>query len=369
MIFNITLILSIIILYLFFIGTRISKNKELIFLRIVFIAFFILVAFREMTMGNDTQMYLRLFKECSLYKWDIYKFDSYFENGYLTLNILLSYISDSSRFFMIVMSGIFNYFWYKFIKENSNNYLLSVIMYIGLLFFYTSMTMMRQFTALSIMLYSTKFAREKKIIPFLFLVILASTFHSSAYVAILYYPILNMKFNYKIAFIIIIIGILASLNIGPLFDFIASIIGRTNYYTNRVGSDSISNIIYTLIYGIMLIFGLYEINKRNNNKNNKENNFYLYSLLFAMLINMLGINMNIMSRVALYFDALAIISFPNLIQENISIINNKRIINIVFIIFFILYSSSIIYFKPEWNSAYNYKSCIFPKDGYVCKIY
>ena len=368
MVFNIFLIIFIISLYLVLKSTRFNKDKELLFLRIVFILFFILVASREMTIGNDTSMYLKLFKECSLYKWHLLKTRMYFESGYLVLNILLNYISNDSRFFIVIMSGIFNYFWYKFIKDNSKNYLLSCIMYIGLLFLYTSMTMMRQFTALSILLFSTKFAKGKKLMPFVLLVLFASLFHSSAYIAILYYPIFNMKFSRKKMILVFVIGVLAALSIGSLFDSVANLIGRVNYYSNRVGSNSISNIIYTLIYGIMFVFGLYEVNKKNNNnRNNIENNFYLNSLLFAMVINMLGINMNIMSRVALYFDSLAIVSFPNLIYENINNVNNKKIINSLFIIFFICYSSSIIYLKPEWNSAYNYKSCIFPKENYICK--
>lgn len=369
MLFNLSLIIFIMILYTILNGTKKkSKKKDLAFLRIVFILFFILVASREMTRGNDTQMYLRVFNECSIYKWSLLKTSGYMEYGYIFLNILISYISKSARFFLVVMAAIFNYSSYKFIKDNSKNYFLSCIMYIGLLFLYTSMTMMRQFTALSILLLGIKFAKEKKVIPFVLIVLFASLFHSSAYVALLYYPIYNIKYTKKKFLLIAVIGVIVSINIGTVFDYVLSIIGRVNYYSHRVGSDSISNFVYTIIYGFMFVFGLYEIRKNNKTKKlDKNNNFYLMSLLFATIINMLGINMNIMSRVALYFDILAIISIPNLISDNVTNEINRKAINILFVVFFVSYSSTIIYFKPEWNTAYNYKSCIFPKSGYICR--
>ena len=368
MVFNFLLILFTLLLYLIINNIHVEKEKRKIyFLRIIFIVFFILVAFREMTIGNDTQMYLNLFKKCSVHKWSMVKTGGYFEVGYLALNTIISYISNNPRFFMVIMSGIFNYCSYKFIKDNSNNYLFSCIMYICLLFIYTSMTMMRQFTALSILLLGTKYAKEKKLIKFFLIVLLASLFHSSAYVALLYYLIYNMKYTKNKVFIIVIIGIIASVNIGSFFDYIANFIGRVNYYSDRVDSNSVSNVIYTIIYFLMYLFALYEINKSNNNAGDKrKKDFYLLSLLFAAIINMLGIKMNIMSRVALYFDVLTIVSLPNIIHDNVYNIDNRKKINIAFLLVFTLYSSTIIYYKPNWNSAYNYKSCLFPHDDYIC---
>lgn len=60
------------------------------------------------------------------------------------------------------MSLIFNAGVYYFIKDNSKNYLLSVIMYICMLFYYNSMTMMRQFLALVIVLFSYSALKKEK---------------------------------------------------------------------------------------------------------------------------------------------------------------------------------------------------------------
>ena len=76
--------------------------------------------------------------------------------------------------------------------------------------------------------------------------------------------------------------------------------------------------------------------------------------------------MDIVSRAAFYFNFITIITLPNIIQENVTNEKNKRVIKTLSILFLIVYSSTIIYYRPEWNSAYDYKTCIFPKDGYIC---
>ena len=106
MIFNLSLLLIILLLYFFtHLKNSYSKQKkDYLFLRITFIIFFILVSFRAFNIGNDTLTYLNFFEKCAKYKWEIVSFDGYYEGGYIILNILISYISLHPRFFLIVMS-------------------------------------------------------------------------------------------------------------------------------------------------------------------------------------------------------------------------------------------------------------------------
>lgn len=121
MFFNILIFLIIIILCIISKGHSnvTSEKKQLYFLRLVFFVFFVFVAFRGFNIGNDTKMYLRVFSECCSKKLKAIEFGGYYEVGYLILNVIIGIISNSKRFFMIVMSGILNYGAYKFIKENN----------------------------------------------------------------------------------------------------------------------------------------------------------------------------------------------------------------------------------------------------------
>ena len=368
MIFNLLLILVAFIIYIIIMNFKIINpdKRELFFLRIMFFAFFILVATREMTIGNDTQMYLKLFEKCSSLKWSAVKFDGYFEWGYLVFNVLVSYLSSSKRFFMFVMSGIFNFVCYYFIKKNSNNYFLSTIMYICLLFFYTSMTMMRQYLALMIVLSGFKFIKEKKPLLFVVSVAFASLFHSSIWLTLLFYPIYHFKYSKTRAIAIFFICIIATLSVGPLINSIYQILGRTNFYVDQIGNNSLANFLFTTVYFIMYLFALYEIKIKKKQQLMERDNFYLYTILFAACVNMIAIKMNVLSRAAEYFSFITIIVLPNITENHIYEIKNKKLAYIIICIILIAYSSTIIYYRPEWNSAYNYRSCIIENNNDLC---
>ena len=369
--FNIGLIISILLIY---IGVNSMKNlkrekRESVFLFLSFLLFFILTGWREMTVGNDTQSYINLFKICSTIKWEVINIYTYFETGYLILNILISYISSSSRMFMMIVSLIFNMITYKFIKENSYNYLLSVIMYVCLLFFYSSMTMLRQFFSILIILSGFKYVKKKKIIHFIFTVILASFFHSTAWLALLIYPIYHIKYKKKYVIIIFVASFITILNLGSIFTTISNLIEKNSTYMDNLGDKNMANTLYAITYFLMYLFAIYEIykNEKDGKINDENNNFYLYSLLMAAVVNMIAINMNVLSRAALYFNIFSIISLPNIIHNNVKNIYNKKILNVAILLIFVIYSNTIIYFRPEWNSAFNYKSCIIKKNGYICE--
>lgn len=363
MIFNCFLCLFIIFLYMItHISNKEKNTKDKLFLVIVFFVMFIIVATRAMNIGNDTLSYLNIFRKCSIYKWDILSADMYYEKGYLFFNVLLSFISSKPRFFMIIMSALFNYAVYRFIKDNSNNYLLSVLMYINLLFFYQSMTMMRQFLALSIvLLFSLKFVKEKKIFKFILSIIIASLFHSSALIAILLYPIYYLKYSKKMVFIIFLSSMIVLITLNQVYPFVASMLNRETYYMTMVGETKLANIISTLIYFVMFLFCSF-VSKKGEGY---EKDFYLYTLIVAAAIFFISINMAVLSRASQYYAILAIISLPNLMENKVK--NNKIIYSIVIVIFMMLYSSIVMIYRPEWNSAFNYKSCIIKGDGTICE--
>ena len=90
-------------------------------------------------------------------------------------------------------------------------------------------------------------------------------------------------------------------------------------------------------------------------------------MLFAAAINLIGTNMNILSRAADYFSIFIIISFPNVIEETVVRKYDKKILNILLLLCFVSYSSVIIFYKPEWNSAFNYSACLIKNEGDLCE--
>ena len=340
------------------------KNNDLLFLRIFFVILFIVVGSRQFYVGTDTPMYLSLFEKCSQYKWHIFGMTSYFEKGYLFINIILSYLFTNKSIFLYLFSFIFNFSIYKFIKNNSNNYFLSSFMYIGLLYVYLSMTMYRQFCALILVLLAYKYLKKEKIIPFLLFVFMATLFHSTAWIGLLLLAAKKLKLNYKSIIILSIAAIISYIYIGSVANFVTNLIGRTNYYTNRIGSNNMANILYTFVYFSMFLFSYFSTKRKK--EENKESQVYINIMFFATLVNFIAINMDIFSRASIYFNIFSIIAVPNILVLNYKKVFNRRVISFVLCLALLLYSTIIIKFRPEWNTAFDYKSCIIEKDNNQC---
>lgn len=99
-----------------------DKNGKY-YLLLFFVIFYVLNAFRAPNIGNDTLTYCNLFDLISLNSFSFETFGR-FEEGYLLLNKLISYISNNSQILLFVTSTIIYLTYYKFIKKESYNYWL-----------------------------------------------------------------------------------------------------------------------------------------------------------------------------------------------------------------------------------------------------
>lgn len=359
MYFNLIIISINIVLYFIIMSSRrISvKKKNNLFLVISFFIIGFLMATRTYSTGTDTEMYVRVFNRFSQLKWESSIIGNYYEPLYIVLNILLSYISNNPRILIVATSVFISFSFYIFIRNNSKDSLISVIMFICLLFIYGAMNTIRQYIAMSIILLGFSFVKKKKILPYIITVIIAYLFHSSALVGIIIYPMYNMKYSHTRVILIFATALLANIFVSGLINNIYNIIGRTNYYSYRVGQENIANLIYMIVYFAMYIFSLFEMKK--SKKTNMHSGFYLYTFVMSSAFSLIAMNLNVLARATTYFNIFSIVCLPNVISENIHTEKNRVLVNLIIIMIFVLYSSIIIKFRPEWNTAFNYKNCIF----------
>lgn len=365
------LILMSIISIIYLITHFAVKNKEKgerLFVIVTFVLFFILLGFRSFSFGNDTKTYVAFFEQVLTSTDNILKY-GYFENGYVILNILLTKITTNPRVLIVLLSLLNCLVMARVILKESHDKYLSVIMYIGLMFLYDSTTMLRQFLALTIVVAAYKYVKERKIIKFALLILLASQFHTSSLICFIIYPLYKLKLDKKIVIGVLVLSILCTINIGTLINLASTVFKYHFGYTTRIGNIHISNIIYTLMYFVIFAISYYFINiripknkmiSRKNKKEYNDNNFYCNMFLVATCINCLGIGFDILSRIALYFNFFAILGLPNILKINL----NKKYyfyskLAIIFCV--IVYSSVILIGRPQWYDLDNYTLCFFEK--------
>ena len=116
------------------------------------------------------------------------------EYGYFLWEVLVSQVT-ANRYIFILLSSLLMYFlYYKVFRKYINDYPLAAIVFLGL-FFYFSITYMRQALAVGIAWQGIKYIYERKAIKFFLIVALAYSFHNSALVFAVAYFIPIKKYS------------------------------------------------------------------------------------------------------------------------------------------------------------------------------
>ena len=184
---------------LFQIGGK-NRKKDLIFLLIVFVILAITSALRYSTGYDYSYTYAPGFEEV-LNNPDISLFGHHYEPGYMLLEKIVAFFSSNYQMIFVVTSVlIIGLFCINYAKYSSNVY-LSVILFILLSEYYCSMNFIRQTIAGVIALFAIPFLKKKKFLPYLLIVLVASTFHKSALILIPFFFI-NLIPLTKIVFVI-----------------------------------------------------------------------------------------------------------------------------------------------------------------------
>lgn len=338
-----------------------SNNRDSIFLVITFTIFAILVGLRSVTVGNDTASYTILFNEIS--STQILLLETRFEKGFIYLNKILSFIWDDPQILFIVASVIIMFSFAVFIKRYSDNIWLSVLIFFTFGYYSGSNNTIRQFIALSIVLWAYDYILKKKLLKFVVLIMIASQFHITAITFILAYPLANLKLSKKNIILFISIAAIGYGAFNILLNIALKIFPQYSYYvgseymTGGIRLASVMNFLVLAIIGV-LFWGSsirkYKFTKKGNITYNASVDIWGIYLIISILLTFISFKFNLIERFAEYFTVSVIITLPNIVSR----IKNKtlKVLNYVGIsIFFILYSTIILVYRPEWNQIYPYK--------------
>lgn len=317
-----------------------------------------LAAFRASSVGNDTEEYLRIFEETI--SSGIY--ESRYEIGYLWLNKLLGYISHDSQIVLIVSSIFIFYSFGRFIWKYSEMPWLSLFLFFTYGFFSSSLNIMRQSLAMAILLFSYDFLLQGKNLKFVLSVLFASLFHTTAFLFISSYICRKLHITVKLVIIFVGISILFSYLFSVLLDSLFGVLAMYEHYKDGKysGGTRLASILYIIISSFIFIFSYCILKQKKLQMKFSDsqflcNNCMLITVLIAVACYIVSIKLNLLDRVAIYFNMISIVLLPNIIY---SLTNRNRMLLIsCTILFFFIYSAIIVTYRPEWNSLYPYSFC------------
>lgn len=327
--------------YLFACVYLFKKNKKLMLISL-FIPLVILCSIRSINLGlSDTKVvYYNYFNNMlNMPLMQVIKsrgFDETLFFGFfkLFMNIYLNY-----RFILIILCLPYFYFVAKHIYKYSNNYLISIIVFISMYYLF-SFYLIKQCIAIGILVFSYQYIIEKKPLKFLLTVLVATFIHKMSLIFLLAYPFANKKkfnkYNYLIIFIAFIIGsffprVVISL-IGK-FDYTGTLIKYMNYgiYTTGVGMSAIGGFLISVVELIFCHIFCKEDGDFGKTRWNVDLNLMTLGCVFFSFSSVVVE----FYRVSLFFSIFCITRISNLSKKLSS--KNKFMLNTVVCLIFILY--------------------------------
>ena len=121
------------------------------------------------------------------------------EYGYFLWEIFISLVTANRYMFILISSLLMYFLFYKAFRKYLDDYPLACIVFLGL-FFYFSITYMRQALAVGIAWQGIKYIYDRKALKFFLIVALAYSFHNSALVFAVAYFIPIKKFSVRLIF-------------------------------------------------------------------------------------------------------------------------------------------------------------------------
>lgn len=303
------------------------------------ICLFVLSAFR-LEMGTDWDRYEEYFDAST---WG---FDGWMEYGFTLLNKLVYSISSNYSVMVFVVASI------VYTLKPQVIYKLAPYPFLALLMWYVvgiaDIFPVRQTISSALLLYSIIFVINKKIWPFLMIVILASLFHSTALIFIVTYFIFDIRISRLVsvtAFIgSFIFAVTAQAAISDLLGAISNPIlqEKLNAYLS-MGADETFGSIYSsrqvIIRGFVnrgLIMFIVFVLLNNKNKEDRVLNGWVNMFVFSSLCYFILCSVNIaLGRLVSYFDLSQIFIFTYLFKLRMTPVN--KLVLFGMLIIYLLY--------------------------------
>lgn len=327
-----------------------KDNRYLVFMGVIIFLFF---ALRNKNVGStDALFYYNLWEQFGQISFQnivtIFTYD--LESGYLIFCWVLSHLFRDGQFVFVVSGLIYSITICKYLHDNSEDYMLGLLMFNGLAIVGFFMQGIRQSLAICICLWAVKFCKERKLIPFLILLFVAIQFHASALVFIVAYFLYGIRINYKSIVLVGLLSVLVPSILGTITN-VANMLMNESYIggtTDATSGGTVTMIMYVLMVLYMLLLHKKPDGDLSGEIYDTEYSYYFFMFLVGvMFFSTRFFYITVFERASYYFTAFSI-PIIDLTKKRFTS-QSTRIVSVLLVIFFTILSlykagpSSVLY--------------------------
>lgn len=278
------------------------------------------------------------------------------EYGYILLNSIIKSLGLNVTVVFLTVSFFTVILTFISYRRISKYYFVAIYFYVARFYFLLNMGQIRQALAMSILMYSIKYLAERNLIKYIFVVLLAGSFHSVSYLMIPIYFIskINIKDKHFKYFILAAMVIGSTGWFGIVVNNFGSYLPESivNYYYWNQYSYSLGLLDPVLLFRIGLLFILIKnrVTINNNTNYSKELVYlYFYGIIAFILLNEAAL---IATRIAVVFSI-----FEGILVASLIDVKNKLISFLL--VFGVTTGLLIINFVRLSNTLTPYVSILF----------
>lgn len=313
-----------------------KRNK--VALKFFFMFLTLLIALRHECVGADTGNYIRFFNAFGRMKWSDLRYAS-MEVSFRYLNKLISILSKETQFFLTVVAILVSTMIYPTYKRLTIDASLTIVLFCCMSTFYMLFSGIRQMLAIGIGVVAYDFARRRKLIFFILLVLLAMTFHTSAFMLALIYPLYHARITKKWLYILVPVMTIIFLFNGPIFGLLSAIVERYTKYDGGISATGAYTML--ILFAVFTAFSFIIPDERSIDSEVIGLRNYL---LLALVIQMFAPLHTLAMRMNYYFIIFIPLLIPKIIECRSKRWNQVAIaarhIMVVFFALYFIYSAS-----------------------------
>lgn len=303
--------IALIFLFAYLFLTKDTKKRKRYFVISSGIVLFLYAALRGVLPGTDMMGYIRKYELYATYSpeqiFNIFSSDVK-DPVFHVLGWCLSSIGFThAQWWIAFIAGIYLVPAMVIIYKESPQPLTSSIMFLALGFFSFSLTGLRQTLAMGFIFLSYFYLRDKKLIKFIILVLVASLFHSTALIFLIAYPLARRKFG-VIHILLFVVTVVAVVLFEGQIRTLIFVTLEDSYLGGYATKETGLNLTGFLIQGVLFLIALSYYSKTLKTY---SQSIAIYNLAFLGLIfQFSAVMIAEMFRISMYFSFFNIILFP-----------------------------------------------------------
>ena len=308
-VYVVLLLVPIVMQHIVIKGLRIDyQTRNKIALNFFFVLLTLLVALRHQSVGTDTESYIRFFKAFADMDWsDLRKADM--EVGFQYLNKLISVFFEEPHIYLAVVAIALSAMIYPAYKRLCVDSALTIVLYCTLSTFVMMFSGLRQMIAIGIGFIAYEFTRQKKLIPFSLSVLLAMSFHTSAFMLAFMYPLYHARITKKALFIVIPALAVCFLYNRQIFGALTLILEQYTHYDTEIEATGAYTML--ILFGIFVVFSfLIPDEKKLDEETIGLRNFLLLTFSLQMFVPLHTLAM----RMGYYYMIFIPLLLPKIIE-------------------------------------------------------